>query len=99
MIKHVLMWNVQNIKDKSKNETINEAAKLLESLKTNVPGILALEVGINITESSRAKDIFFYTEFADEQALSTYQDHPEHLKVVAKLKQLVEAGSVVDYLV
>ena len=47
--------------------------------------------------SERASDVVLVCEFESMEKLKKYQDHPEHLKVVALLQPLTEEVRVVDY--
>lgn len=99
MLKHIVMWKVkENHEGKSKNDLIDEFKAKLEGLKDSVPGVKSLEVGKNISESPSAQDIILVTEFENEEALNNYRQHPQHLKVVEYVKDVVQAGYAVDYL-
>jgi hypothetical protein len=42
-------------------------------------------------------DLSIITKFKDKDALSEYATHPEHLKVLEFIKQVVSYTKVVDY--
>jgi heme-degrading monooxygenase HmoA len=99
MIKHIVMWKVKEVYEgKNKDELIAELKSKLESLKDSVPGVKSLEVGKNISKSAYAQDIILVTEFENQDALDNYRRHPEHLKVVDYIKNVVEAGYALDYI-
>jgi hypothetical protein len=82
MIKHIVMWKLKEVSECG--DRIQNAKKMkheLEALKTKIPQIRHIEVGINNIASDASYDIVLYSEFANEQDLETYQKHPEHLKV------------------
>ena len=56
-----------------------------------------LEVSCNIFEATPACDILLYAEFASKEDLHAYAVHPEHLRCVDFIKQVVAGRSVVDY--
>jgi len=91
MIKHIVMWKLKNkadagiMKDK------------LEGLMGKIPGLIKLEVGINIDDSAQSADVVLYSELESEEALAGYQAHPEHQAVVPWVKAATISRTVVDY--
>jgi hypothetical protein len=100
MFKHIVMWKIKdNAEGKSKVENITKMKALLESLKAKIPEISEIEVGVNINDSAAAFDVTLYSVFEDENALLTYQKHPEHVKVAEFVSNITEKRCVVDYLI
>jgi hypothetical protein len=98
MIKHIVMWKLKDLAEgKSKIENAKEIKVMLENLKGKIPGVKAIEVGLNIEPSEQAYDVVLYSEFENIDALNTYQKHPEHLKVAEFVGKVREARTVVDY--
>ncbi len=96
MIKHFVMWQIKD--DLNKDETTFEMKKKLEKLKNVIPQILQLEVGIDIIKNPYSNfDIMIETHFKNFEDLKTYQEHPEHLKVVEYVKKVVKNRACVDY--
>lgn len=52
-----------------------------EALRTQIPGLLRMEVGANVIEAPDAWDVALYMVFASRDALDAYQTHPGHLKI------------------
>ncbi len=100
MLKHVVMWK---LKSGAEGRTKQENAKLmkekLENLQKMISEIEMIEVGININQSDAAFDVTLYSEFRDEEALVSYQKHPEHVKVADFVGKIVNERAVVDYIV
>jgi antibiotic biosynthesis monooxygenase (ABM) superfamily enzyme len=69
----------------------------LESLKGVVPGLVGIEIGMNVAGGDAAKDMALYSEFQTVEDLAAYAAHPAHLKVVEFVKPLVCERAVVDY--
>ncbi|MCF7916815.1 MAG: Dabb family protein [Candidatus Omnitrophica bacterium] len=98
MIKHIVFWKIKDsYQGKNKEELISEAKEMLVNLKTLIPEIKKIEVGSNISSSPAALDLALYSEFATEEDLNLYRDHPEHQKVAEYIKKITLSGSVVDY--
>lgn len=98
MIKHIVMWTLKDTADGTDRATNARKMKdLLEALAGLIPSLKKIEVGIDVFAAAPACDVILYSEFATRADLDAYQVHPEHLKVVAFVKQVVAARSVVDY--
>ena len=98
MIKHIVLWKLRDEMKATKAEaTVQELKSRLEALKSRIPEIVSLEVGMNGNKTVAAWDIALYSEFADVSDLEKYQRHPEHLKVAEYLKTIVLDRAVVDY--
>lgn len=98
MITHIVMWKLKDhAQGRTKLENAIKMKKDLEALKTSIDGILKLEVGINVCESSQAYDVVLNSEFADQHALDSYQVHPDHVKVSDSITDLRVERFVVDY--
>jgi quinol monooxygenase YgiN len=93
MIKHIVTWRI--------NEPLRENAlrikEALEGLNGKIPGLLRLEVGIDISRESESADVVLYSEFETRQALEAYQNHPAHAAVVPVVKAVRTERRVVDY--
>jgi len=98
MIKHIVMWTLKDSAagaDKAANA--KKMKELLEALPGRIACLRALEVGVDVFAAAPACDVVLYSEFATRADLDAYQIHPEHLKVVEFVKQVVSARSVLDY--
>lgn len=100
MFKHIAMWKLkENAEGKSNIGNALLMKEMLETLKSMIPEIEVIEVGINENPSAVAYDVVLYSEFKDEEAFKIYQDHPEHLKVAEFVGKINDDRVVVDYMV
>lgn len=98
MIKHIVMWRLKDsAAGASREENAKKLKQSLEDLKDKIGDIKALEVGINFNASPAAFDVVLYSEFADRDGLDSYQNHPEHLKIVDFVGEIRTDRAVVDY--
>ena len=98
MIKHIVMWTLKDSAagaDKAANA--RKMKQLLEALPGLIPVLRKLEVGVDVFAATPACDVILYSEFATRADLDVYQAHPEHLRVVEFVKQVVTTRSVLDY--
>jgi len=94
MIVHIVMFK---FKEENKKANIIQAKQMLENLMGAVPSLRSMDVGINFASEERAMDLSIITSFESKESLEAYAVHPEHLKVVDFIKQVVEYSKVVDY--
>ncbi len=98
MIKHIVLWKLKEDETGwSKQENAFELKRRLEALKSQIPDILELEVGFPIEKGETVSDVALYSLFKDKEGLVAYQNHPEHQKVVAFVRQIAIERRVVDY--
>jgi len=94
MIVHNVMFE---FKAENRDANIVKTKTMLEALVGKIDTLVSMEVGINFVQSERAYDLSLYSTFEDEAGLDSYRVHPEHLKVVAFLKEVSLNSKVVDY--
>jgi len=98
MIKHIVMWKLKASADgASKEQNAKKMKTELEALKSKIPQIKHLEVGMNIIPTDAACDVALYSEFASEQDLAVYAKHPDHVAAAGFVKKVVESRVVIDY--
>ena len=97
MIKHIVMWDVRGETAEAKMLAATDLKRRFEGLVGQIPGLMHLEVGIDVSRVSYACDVVLYSEFADQAALTAYADHPAHLAVRDALKDVRVARHQVDY--
>ena len=93
MVKHVVMWRLR-----ARNEN---GLSLIRRLLTRLPGLIdeleSLEIGENFNSSAFAYDLVLITTHKDQQALEKYKEHPEHVAVANRIKELTKERAVVDF--
>ena len=98
MIKHIVMWTLKDeAEGAGKAANAQKMKELLSALPPLIPVLRHLEVGVDVFAASPACDVILYTAFDTRADLDAYQVHPEHLRVVGFVKQVVATRSVVDY--
>ena len=81
----------------NKQQNIVKLKNDIESLVESIPELLKMEVGINFSTKPNALDLVFSAEFDNSDGLNKYRVHPEHVKILNFLKEIVEKSTVVDY--
>lgn len=97
MIKHIVMWDVAGVDAEAKGRKAALIKQKFEGLVGQVPGLLHLEVGVDISRISYACDVVLYSEFVDAAALEAYAGHPAHLAIRDELEGVRIARHQVDY--
>ncbi|MDH5545300.1 MAG: Dabb family protein [Gammaproteobacteria bacterium] len=98
MIKHIVMWKLKESafgNDKATNAKLIK--EKLESLNGKIPGMITMELGINITESDAASDVVLYSEFESQPALDDYQNHADHQAIKPFVFECRSERREVDY--
>ncbi|MGO4731416.1 Dabb family protein [Paenibacillus sp. 2KB_22] len=97
MIDHLVVFKFN---DKTTLAKQQEWVEQLLALQEQIPGIVALTAGINVTEETdriQGYTIGLRVTFEDQDALRAYGPHPAHQAFVASLDGWVEDVIVVDY--
>ncbi len=97
MIKHIVMWNLRGDTPEQKASAAVLLKRGFEDLHGRIPGLLHIEVGIDISRVDYACDVVLYSEFEDQASLDAYANHPEHLRLRQSLGDLRIARYQVDY--
>jgi Stress responsive A/B Barrel Domain len=95
MIKHVVTWRIKDPTQKVAHA--NAVKRALEALRGHIPGMHAIEVGIDIGYDDKAHDVALYAEFDDREALDRYQSHPLHLDAKAIVAAVTTDRRAVDW--
>jgi len=95
MIKHVVVWKIKDPAQKAAHASAVKRA--LEALRGHIPGMLSIEVGVDLALDPHADDVVLYSEFADRAALELYQKHPLHEDAKAIVSLLVTGRRAVDW--
>ena len=78
-------------------EHIQEFCRRMLALRTSIAGIDHLEIGRDILRDARSWDLILIMRFASVAALRSYQQHPEHQKVMAFNQPFVAEVASVDF--
>ena len=98
-IRHIVMWKVNGTTAAERAAHAERVKGELESMRGRVPGLLTLEVGIDLSGVDYACDVVLCSEFTSQAALDAYADHPEHVRVKRALQDLRASRHQVDYAV
>jgi len=94
MLQHYVL--IRYAKDAGE-EHIAEFCKRMLELRTRIEGIAHLEIGRDILRDARSWDLILILRFASVAALRRYQQHPEHLELMAFNQPFVTDVASVDF--
>ncbi|WP_078544635.1 Dabb family protein [Litchfieldia alkalitelluris] len=97
MYEHLVFFKFNNNFTSIKEE---ELLVQLKQFKKNIPGIIDLTAGINVTdekENAKGFQLGLRVTFETKEALNEYVPHPIHQKFVSSLDGVIEDVIVVDY--
>lgn len=96
MIKHIVFFKFKN---ENKQAFMLEIKADLEALVSKIDELEAMEVGINFLEDESMPDFALTSSFTSMENLKVYANHPDHVLVVNKIKEMATERSAVDYIV
>ncbi len=97
MLKHIVMMRFKSADKQIKTQQMNKLKEMLYSLLDSIAVLDYLEVGFNLSKRSSAFDLVLLTHFKSEKELDLYRTHPEHLKVLEFISEVISETAVVDY--
>ncbi|MCF8234009.1 MAG: Dabb family protein [Bacteroidales bacterium] len=98
MVKHIVMIKLKEFDTaEEKQHQAKNFKQKLEDLVGKVPELLDMEVGLNFNPKPASYDLVLISEFESREGLDNYRVHPDHVKVLDVLKQIMEKTAVVDY--
>lgn len=97
ILRHVVMMKFND--DQNVERISSEIKQLLEALVSSVEPLKAMEVGLNISKKPSAYHLVLTADFDDEAGLDAYRSHPDHVKILNRMKDTVEKVAAVDYFV
>ena len=93
MIKHVVMWR---FKEENKKENMAHTKEMLLALPAIIPEIKKMEVYFDTLHGEMSYDLMLESEFESMEALNSYIVNPEHKKVSAFVRSVIETRVSLD---
>lgn len=97
MINHVVLFKLNDYPAEEKAKVIKELKSMLEELPRKIFELKYMEVGVNYELNAKSYDMSLISYFESIQDLEAYRVHPEHLKVVKRIKENTAERAAVDY--
>ncbi|KQR63066.1 Dabb family protein [Acidovorax sp. Leaf160] len=96
-VRHIVLWRVAGETPQVRHCNAQTVSAAFEGLRGRIPGLLDLEIGIDVSGVDYACDVAMTMRFEDAASLERYAAHPEHLRVRQELGDLRTARHQVDY--
>jgi hypothetical protein len=94
VIRHVVLWAFKDSVPLAERDAILAAVR---ALATTVPSLRSLDVGENVSPARAQGYTHVLLEtFDDRDGLAAYASHPDHLPVLARLRDAVAELLAVD---
>jgi len=94
MLRHIVMMKF-NEKGKAEN-SVTKIEDMLHGLLKTVEPLKKMEVGVSDFENN-VFGLVLTADFEDEAGLTVYRAHPDHVKIIDYMKEVVEQVAAVDY--
>lgn len=97
MIRHIVMWKFKAVGEgKTREENMALVRERLLALRPVIPQLRRMEIGEDISHTEMSMDLVLLTEFDSLEDMKIYAVHPEHLKVSAYVRKVIETRVVID---
>lgn len=97
-VRHIVMWNVRGERGSAEHRaSLVTLKRAFEGLLGQIPGLIKIEIGIDISGVEYACDAVLYSEFDDQDALQAYAAHPAHAAARREVADMRIARHQVDY--
>jgi hypothetical protein len=97
MFKHVAAFKLATDDPELKSTQAKEFADLIAALVGQVPGIVSMEVGIDLGRIDTHYDVVLTSTHESYETLEAYQAHPKHQAVIAHGNRIVSDRAIVDF--
>ena len=98
MIRHIVIWRLKKeAKRFGKIENLERIQRNFEAMRTAMPGLLRLELGVNQAQAADPADLLLFSEFESWEALRGYETHPLHDELRALIGPLRSERRVLDH--
>ncbi len=97
MVNHIVLFKLKDYPAEEKKAVISELKGMLEALQTKIFEVKYIEVGANYELDAKSFDLALISHFETIEDLDTYREHPEHQKVVERIKETTVERAAVDY--
>jgi len=94
MVQHYVLIRYQK---SVSDDHVAEFCRRMLDLRTRIEGIEYMEIGRDILHDSRSWDLILIMRFASVGVLRSYQQHPEHQKVMVFNQPFVADVASVDF--
>jgi hypothetical protein len=92
------MWTLkEEAGGQTKAQNMLKAREVLMSCSSLVPGIEFFEVGLKSEGLDCTCDVILNSVFKDEDALTAYQNHPDHIAIKPFMKAIVAQRQCMDF--
>jgi len=97
MVRHIVAWSFkEGFTEEEKQAHLHKIKSSLEALLAIIGGIVELNVQIDLLETSN-RSAMLNSLFESEEALKSYQVHPEHKKVSEFVRSVMDDRVCLDY--
>ncbi len=94
-----MLYHIVSMKFKAEVQEadIKALERDLDALPNTIYEIQSYEFGRDVAHSPRSFDFGLVSLFANLTTLKRYQEHPEHQKVLARIRQMCQSVVAVDF--
>lgn len=95
MLRHIVMMKFNQL---GQSELVAvEMKESLMALTKTVGSLIKMEVGLNANTKPNGYGLALTADFEDEDGLNAYRVHPNHVKILKRMQEIVDQVAAVDY--
>lgn len=95
MYKHIVTWKLN---DRNENITLAlSATEILAKMRSELPGLVQIEIGVDSSNSQESSDLVLYSEFISLAAYNNYDQHDLHQQLKKLIGPRRSERRVIDY--
>ncbi|MFD5598977.1 Dabb family protein [Leucobacter sp. NPDC058333] len=98
-LRHIVSWKFAGDTREERDVHAAQAIAAIDPLREIVPTVRALSLHRNELFDGANYDLTLIADFDDEDGLAVYASHPEHLPVIAMMKEITTARTATDFTV
>ena len=94
---HVVSWRLNGDTPAARERQADTIVAAVEATRSQIPGLVSLDVGRNLIEAADAWDVGAVMVFRSRADLDCYQTHPAHQALKSIVGPLRNARSQLDF--
>lgn len=96
-IRHIVSWKLQGETAAERRSSADALAAALEGLVGTVPTLVGAVAHSNTVDKPGNWDLVLVADFEDEAGLDQYANHPDHVAIAQRMRELAVERSAVDF--
>jgi len=98
MVKHIVLWRLKKELSPLEKQQAYERIKAgFEALPGRIPGLLKIEIGLDVSQGPDSSDLILYSEFESRASVAAYEAHDLHNALAPLVREVRIERRVADF--